>query len=217
MTQIICLANSTKISGRCIAGIDVQTGKWVRPVSLVGGRASAVTGTIRRIKGQEPKLLDVLEISLKNDGPDEGCQPENRALSPGTWKKIGEVTKEDVLKYCENDGYILHNGNHRVLFNRFEDIPREQWKSLQLVHGKNIKFRSELNQYNKKRWKALFIDDRDNFLDLPITDPIASGKLDNKQKLSKNCLLTISLGGPYSSGIGRPKYCYKLVAGVIEL
>ena len=30
--RIICLANSWKIQERCIAGIDIDTGKWVRPV-----------------------------------------------------------------------------------------------------------------------------------------------------------------------------------------
>ncbi|MFP5272720.1 dual OB domain-containing protein [Coleofasciculus sp.] len=32
MKKIICLANSRKLDERCIAGIDLNTGKWVRPV-----------------------------------------------------------------------------------------------------------------------------------------------------------------------------------------
>ena len=30
--QIICLENSWKETERCISGIDINTGKWVRPV-----------------------------------------------------------------------------------------------------------------------------------------------------------------------------------------
>lgn len=35
--RMICLANSRKIGGRCVAGIDVNTGEWVRPVRDNGG------------------------------------------------------------------------------------------------------------------------------------------------------------------------------------
>ena len=51
-TRIICLANSFKHTERCIAGIDLVTGKCVRPVSdLDDGR---VPQKIRLIDGKEP-------------------------------------------------------------------------------------------------------------------------------------------------------------------
>ena len=31
--RLLVMANSKKLKGRCIAGIDIDTGKWVRPVS----------------------------------------------------------------------------------------------------------------------------------------------------------------------------------------
>jgi len=31
--EIVCLANSRKISGRCIAGKKISENKWMRPVS----------------------------------------------------------------------------------------------------------------------------------------------------------------------------------------
>ena len=37
MAQLICLASSWRPGGRCIAGIDPQTGAWVRPVPFHGG------------------------------------------------------------------------------------------------------------------------------------------------------------------------------------
>ncbi|EDZ93159.1 hypothetical protein AmaxDRAFT_4043, partial [Limnospira maxima CS-328] len=33
MSKLICLANSRKNNDRCIAGIEISTGKWVRPVT----------------------------------------------------------------------------------------------------------------------------------------------------------------------------------------
>jgi hypothetical protein len=35
--RILCLANSIREGGRCVAGIDYATGRWVRPVLLGGG------------------------------------------------------------------------------------------------------------------------------------------------------------------------------------
>jgi len=81
MRRIICLANSYKHNERCIAGIDIESGAWVRLVSNRKDRA--IAGTMRLINGKEPQLLDILEIPLENHGPDEGCQPENRLLKPG--------------------------------------------------------------------------------------------------------------------------------------
>ncbi|MFM8305620.1 MAG: dual OB domain-containing protein, partial [Microcystis aeruginosa] len=32
LKKIVCLANSWKLNERCIAGIDISSGNWVRPV-----------------------------------------------------------------------------------------------------------------------------------------------------------------------------------------
>ena len=86
MAQIICLANSYKTGGRCIAGIDIETGEWIRPVPENINKAIRDQ---RMINGREPKLLDILEIPVENYGPDERCQPENRLLKRGRWTRKG--------------------------------------------------------------------------------------------------------------------------------
>jgi hypothetical protein len=63
---IICLANSRKLTGRCVAGkeiIDNKIGAWIRPVS------ARPTGELseeeRRFpRGQDPKLLDVIKVPM---------------------------------------------------------------------------------------------------------------------------------------------------------
>jgi hypothetical protein len=80
--RIICLANSYKHNGRCIAGIN-DAGRWVRPVSSSSKRAiDKETGII---DGSEPQILDVLDIPLYAHGPVNGCQPENKLLKLGKW------------------------------------------------------------------------------------------------------------------------------------
>jgi hypothetical protein len=53
--------------------------------------------------------------------------------------------------------------------------------------------------------------------DLKITDPIFIEKLKKNNNFHLECLLTISMGAPYQAPCDNKPYCYKMVAGVIEL
>lgn len=211
MARIICLANSTRPGGRCIAGIDVDTREWVRPVSRASNRA--ITWEMRNIEGKEPELLDVIEIPLENDGPDEGCQPENRLVKPGKWRKVGRKKPRALLKYCEDDFVILHNHTDRLLATFFENLPREKWKSLQLIRNKSVSF--HLDYWGKRR--AFFRDGQGHYLELTVKDPVFLNKLVREEDVSNDCIMTISLAGPWSPSETEAERCYKLVAGVIEL
>lgn len=213
MGRIVCLANSYKHNERCIAGIDVETGRWVRPASSREDRA--ITRVIRAIDGKEPQILDVLDIPLEDHGPDEGCQPENRLLKDGPWKKVGRITLKDLLKYCEDDSVILHNDQDRVSSDFFIKLPKDRWKSLQLIHNKNITFNHDL--FNKRKWRACFRDGKGSYLKLKVTDTVILGRLNLDDEIGKDCILTISLAGAWSPNRITPKRCYKLVAGVVEL
>ena len=210
--QIVILANSFRESARCIAGIDIATGEWIRPVLVEG----AITWSVRNIDGREPELLEIVEISVQGDGPDLGCQPENRLVNNVPWKPISIIPVRDVLKYCESDKIILHNDDDSIEANYFETIPKQQWKSLQLIHPVNTKF-SSTSWEGKKKWRGIFQYSVNKHLNLGLTDPILIERLNRDEEISQDCLLTISLGGPWSRDGIQPKRCYKLIAGVIEL
>ena len=144
--RIICLANSYKHNGRCIAGID-EAGRWVRPVS--SSQKRAIDKETRIIDGSEPQILDVLEIPLHAHGPVDGCQPENKLLKAGQWKKVGRVKPKDLLKYCEDDSVVLHNNLDHVPTSCFRMIPSYGWKSLQLIHSDNVVFEKDENNKAK--------------------------------------------------------------------
>jgi hypothetical protein len=82
VTHLICLANSRKHEERCIAGIHPATGHWIRPVSSLCVNSGKVPAKVRLIQGEEPALLDILDIPLKDDGPDFGYASENRTIAP---------------------------------------------------------------------------------------------------------------------------------------
>jgi len=49
-----------------------------------------------------------------------------------------------------------------------------------------------------------------------VTDLVAERRTKRNTKISSDCILTISLGGPFPEHDPDPQ-CYKLVAGVVEL
>ncbi|MEA3351567.1 MAG: hypothetical protein U9Q82_13180 [Chloroflexota bacterium] len=212
--RVVILANSFKVGKRCIAGIDVRNGEWIRPVSPPAG--GAVAWNLRTIGGREPELRDVVEMFVQGDGPDEGCQPENRLLKLVSWQHIRVMSVDRVLRYCENNDIILHNDSDSVEADYFQTIPKHQWKSLQLIRSSDVSFYANTWE-GKKRWRARLEYGRKRRLDLGLTDPVLIERLSRNEKISHDCLLTISLAGPWTPGGIQPKRCYKLVAGVIEL
>ena len=64
---IVCLANSQKARGRCIAGKEVleggKCGGWVRPVSA-RPKAEVLLSECRYLDCAVPALLDILDVPL---------------------------------------------------------------------------------------------------------------------------------------------------------
>ncbi len=206
MARIVCLANSYKRGGRCIAGIDLDTGQWVRPIG--NGHEGAI-GEERIINGAEPKILDVLEIQLDGDADDRGCQPENKVFKSSPWRKVGTMSVDEIIKYTENSHFLLHNHDKKVLPSYFRDeIPSSQWKSLQLIQVENSLF----SKKPRGKIKCDFIYSSQSYT-LPAPCPEADSYL----RQGGSYILTISLAGPFAREIGDEEYCYKMVAGAIKL
>lgn len=89
--RIVCLANSRKLQGRCVAGVELTGGRareWVRPV---GDREhQAVSEHERQYRdGSDPRLLDIIDVPLLEHRPKD-YQRENWLLDPKKyWKKAG--------------------------------------------------------------------------------------------------------------------------------
>jgi hypothetical protein len=97
--RIVCLANSYKTGGRCIAGREVlgngKYGDWIRPVSArASGELSILEIAYR--DHTVPKLLDVIDVPLLRPCPN-GHQTENHEIVPhGRWSKAGEVPWQEL-------------------------------------------------------------------------------------------------------------------------
>lgn len=95
--QIVCLANSKKLSGRCVAGVELvgeERGGWIRPVSTIQG--GPVPLPVSLVSGEDLQLLDIIEVTLLSHHPD-ACHVENwlyDATKP--WKKVGTYDPGDL-------------------------------------------------------------------------------------------------------------------------
>lgn len=215
-TPLIVLANSWKHHDYCIAGINPETGKWVRPVSdLNDGR---ITKDAMKLEGYFPQLMDVIEIPLSDDGPDFGFERENRSILPGAWRLAGRATVADLINLAESPRIVLHNDRRYVTI---EDMQRKDFNdraTLQLLRVDN--FAAKRMQVLEKNYWSAIIKSGSNAINPRITDPEYHALLDTGHVPSKTCLLTASLSMPWvppgwTESASPP--CWKLIAGVIEL
>lgn len=217
-TRIVVLANSWKHHDWCIAGIDLDTGKWVRPVTdLDDGR---IPKSAMKLDGYFPSLLDVLEIPLHSTGPDFDFQSENRKIMPGPWHRRPALSPKDVRKHVERPDCVLHNRGKYVTCREMQVKPFEERTTLQLIQTDTLRIRdTRRKSTDKHSWKAI-ITSRSRDLEVRITDPVFSERLNTGYKPSPSCLLTMSLSMPYKPPNWRDDekpVCWKLIAGVIEL
>ncbi len=214
MARLICLANSWRPGGRCVAGIDCATGQWVRPVPFQGG---AIREDHTWLGGQCIAPLDMIEMPLEAPTLATRFQRENCRVRNWNWRHVGRAEVADVLAYCTTPERILHSAGKVVEPAEMELLPPPRWTSLELVRVNGVVF--ERDPRIERRWQARFsLGQRGPEYRLPLTDPEATLRLGAGERIMPHCLLTVSLTAPIEIGQHNTrKLCYKLVAGVIEL
>jgi hypothetical protein len=216
-TRLVCLANSWKLRGRCVAGIELRTGRWVRPVTNLPHGEVPVRQTC--VGGREPKLLDVLDIPLDTTGPDYGFERENRTILLGDWVLAGTLDGKEVGRYVETGRPVLHNSYKYVGRGTLERMPADQRQTLQLIKVNRLVIYEAQRSSGKRKWEGLVPMQDGSGKRLGITDPAFCAKLDRGHRPREACLLTMSLSLPYTppNWDGPADPCWKLIAGVIEL
>jgi hypothetical protein len=214
MVRMVCLANSIRNDGRCVAGVDMATGEWVRPVPPGGG---CIPPSCVTFGGRPLELLDIVELELAPPRFGTRYQRENRIVPLWNWLVVGRAAACQVLPYCEDTSPILFTPGDRVEPARLESLPPDRWQSLQLVRPEKVEF--ERNPWRQNRWLARFWDGAGYEYCLKVTDPVVSGRLALGEQIGTDCFLTVSLVEPWApeDDESKPALCYKVVAGVIEI
>lgn len=218
--DIICLANSRKFAGRCIAGKAVNgdcIGEWIRPVS----DHKTMELSIKEIcfkDGNAPRLLDVVTVPLSRHVP-FSYQTENYLVDQGLWLKKRTFPIADLPILCDPVDALWPSGHSSAsgLNDRIpESIAREQIRnSLLFVRPEQALISVEEGPNLLNRLRASFHFAGEQYR-LPITDPnVESGYLDQPighyPLPAEGIYFTVSIGEPYEG------YCYKLVAGIVGL
>ena len=97
---ILCLANSRRPTGRCIAGKEVVSdgyGNWLRPVSARD--SEEISEEERRYEdGTDPKVLDIIRILFLEPRPTI-YQTENHVIDDQDyWEKVDQAGWNDVIE-----------------------------------------------------------------------------------------------------------------------
>lgn len=213
--SIICLGNSYKNGGRCLAGIEVKKTtngyifvkdndglpKWIRPVMADSNRG------IPENMVRSFRMLDILEVDVTSDAP-YGAHSENvhfRSIS-----KVG---------YYNGSLMALCDENHSLIFgNRGKAVPEEIFcemeYSLMFVKPENLYIDTQYDEKGREKYRIQF-SHKGNRYDFPLTDPVYISMLQKGcckcGNRSNDIYLTLSLGVNYND------WHYKLVAGVIDM
>lgn len=224
--RILCLANSKKMSGRCVAGrevLDTAPGSWIRPVSA--RPTEEVSEDERQYQdGSDPRVLDIIDVPLIRHQP-HACQTENWLLDHSYyWTKVRQVGWAELQLYVENPATLwtntrsTYNGvNDEILQADADEFPN----SLVLIRVPTLELVVLVPGAafgNPKRRVLADFRYRGIRYALWVTDPVI--ERDYKARadgtyLIGECCLCVSLGEPLQKQNGES--CrYKLVAAVIQ-
>ena len=213
----ICLANSYKHGGRCIAGIEVIPGldgqltivrhnngrpRWIRPVSM------ADNGEIPVSLAQSVKLLSLVKLIDVVPCPDK-AHTEDVHCSRIECCPNGSEYKDDFMSQ------LVDPVHQSVFYFRGKAIPATMINrldySLMLIRPEKASaYIDEDREKSKYRMKFTYYGSN---YDFPITDPCFL------EKFKKNPQRYIDLHGVYltlSLGLEFEGFHFKLVAAVIQ-
>lgn len=215
--RMLCLANSKKHGGLCIAGREIRhnaPGRWIRPVSARTHEEVLKTET-RYTNGKYAEVLDVCDIALLGHQP-RHYQQENWLLDGQTrWRFVRRISWSDVQPIIEPDGplWINHDSSPQGRFDRVsESDTRSLDTSLRLIHVNRLLVRVYTTVWEGKstqKWQGQFsFDSTEYHLQITDIDIRTRFKHDGNYTLGE-CALTLSLGEIFGG------FAYKLIAAVI--
>jgi hypothetical protein len=220
---IVCLANSYKHGGRCVAGICLDDGKWIRLRSRDGDGSLAPHEYALNDGHGELRLLDVFEVDLHYAIPSD-CHPEDWVTSPQFWRLIerpcSDKTWKKVAERVERRGPLLGGYSDRVWASYFKNKPAEA--SLALVCPTDVWWWAR-EERGKIKYRALFKLNNITY-DLAVTDPrwleqmrlLPAGIYPHRLLAPETAetWLAVSLSEAFSPGGGGAAH-FRIVAGVI--
>jgi hypothetical protein len=199
--EMVILANSIKHGEHCVAGKDINTKEWFRPVSDESGSAlSREQVMCTNPYGQYlAKPMQKIRMTLGQHVPKVN-QPENFQVDDSNWVQHYKLAENELESYLDSPS-DLWGRNDRVLFNKIQTGNITIHNSLCLVKVDDLKL--FMSSDGKRRCSFSYNGIQ---YELAATDPMFDSLLRTNSILKG--ILCVSLGEEYHG------YCYKLVASI---
>ena len=207
--EIVLLTKSTKRGGYCVAGVDAQSGEWVRLTSSDQWSHGALTDAHLTCKdGSVCGVLDCVRVKVAEERPVDH-QPENVLINEEKqFQKLDTWSVQDVLRIHPAEPWdAVYVNTERALD---EEEMAKVNRSLILVHTPWLRLRQKSDNPDKPKTRANFLYNDQWYNNISVTDPDYY-TAEDKTTL-KNMYLVVSLpDAPYDDG----KY-YKFIAKIFD-
>ena len=211
--EMLCLANSWKLGGRCVAGL-VTNGSWVRPVTDTRD-GELPLDACKLDNGRQAEPLDVVSLKLKRHKP-RPYQPENWIIGSKQWRFVESRTISDAHQLlddaCADESPIFGTRSDKVPWTHIQEAPPDA--SLALVKAWCPRFYTRRKSNGSSQTRVQFVHgdvEYDLSVSFEFTLPL---HIPRDYESSTGWYLTISLGEPFAS---QGNSCFKLVAGALEI
>ncbi len=236
--RFLCLALSRRDGGYCAAGLDLDTGAWIRPLNArtkTLGIVDILVLDSSTTAARPIRPFDMVALPLDHSAP-APAQPENWILQTLPFdaypQVIGNARRDDnILRLLRK----LASDNHqrRYLFgNEAASVAHPQLlndplaSSLCLIQPRDLVWIRSTDYHGRPRILARFhFGSRNLSYCLPVTDVECEQRLldhtsdrsheveASSTALAPEVLFTVSLGENFA----RTDHHYKLIAGVLEM
>lgn len=214
LTDVLCLANSFKHGGGCVAGIRLDTEAWVRPVTDTGD------GTLPNPQcwldnGRQAAPLDVVQMDLERPAP-RRHQPENWIVGSGQWTLIGTHAVGSAMGMLERvrlrDGALFGTETDRVADSSIAS--QGVTSSLELIRVEGFTLHAAQSPFDgKTKVRGTFRHGGVSY-DLSVTDKVVlprEAQTLGTRSSDSDWYLTVSLAEPFHGN------CFKVIAAAIEV
>ena len=208
-TRIVCLANSYKEGGRCVAGIELNKNKellcekkWIRPI------CKTMYGEIPTLLVKHIKPLDIIKFKITGNASD-GFQSENVLFDRKSLSRVGIFDKLQLSELCDQQPPVLFGNKGKAVS---EEGISQLNSSLIIIPATVFEIYERKYEDKSNLQVRIKFDYNSDEYDLPVTDPIfLDNYKNNKQILSEiqKLYLVVSLG------ILHEGWHYKLVATIL--
>ena len=204
--DIVILAISEKNGNYCVAGVDVNTGKWARPYSDFKDIEGAVPEShLIYQNGRRAEIFDIVRIKEKQPCYNE-VQPENFFYDNNRkWQYIDRLTLHKTV--------LLHDFDYRdeIFFNHERRLSQEELdrftarESLLMLYVTNLEVLVKVSNWDgHKQFKLNFDCDGIHYLEFAIGDikvrKLYENKSAGKYKFCEKAVIVFSLSDKFKDG-----------------